>query len=99
MDARPARALPTEPTDEAEARAMLRRLSGETHTVFTGLALLHRASGESILSDRLLERTGLDTKREADLPEKVFPARRLGGQNQVGPKLHAGREPICERML
>ena len=29
------------PADEAEARTMLRRLSGATHTVFTGLALLH----------------------------------------------------------
>ena len=32
------------PTDEADARTMLHRLSGETHTVFTGLALLHPAS-------------------------------------------------------
>ncbi len=27
------------PADDAEARAMLRRLSGRTHTVFTGIAL------------------------------------------------------------
>jgi septum formation protein len=33
------------PGDPAEARAMLRRLSGRTHTVFTGLALRHQASG------------------------------------------------------
>ena len=32
------------PADEDEARAMLRRLSGATHRVFTGLALLHPAS-------------------------------------------------------
>src|SRR3954468_6305479 len=32
------------PRDAAEARAMLRRLSGRTHTVFTGLALRRRAS-------------------------------------------------------
>ncbi len=36
------------PTDEADARAMLRRLSGETHTVFTGLALLHPASDRRV---------------------------------------------------
>ncbi|MFQ5572213.1 MAG: Maf family protein, partial [Rhodothermales bacterium] len=32
------------PGDEADARAMLRRLSGDTHTVFTGLALVHPES-------------------------------------------------------
>ncbi|MDQ7041377.1 MAG: Maf family protein [Rhodothermus sp.] len=32
------------PADEAEARAMLRRLSGRTHTVYTGVALIHPAS-------------------------------------------------------
>ena len=36
------------PVDEAEAHSMLRRLSGETHTVFTGLALLHPASDRRI---------------------------------------------------
>jgi septum formation protein len=33
------------PSDEAEARAMLRRLSGRTHTVFTGMALRCALSG------------------------------------------------------
>lgn len=33
------------PQDGAEARAMLRRLSGRTHTVFTGLALRRRSDG------------------------------------------------------
>ena len=33
------------PADADEARAMLRRLGGATHRVFTGLALLHPASG------------------------------------------------------
>lgn len=33
------------PADLTEARAMLWRLSGRTHTVFTGLALRHKASG------------------------------------------------------
>ncbi len=33
------------PADRAEARAMLRQLSGRTHTVFTGLALRHHAKG------------------------------------------------------
>lgn len=33
------------PRDLADARAMLRRLSGRTHTVFTGVALRHHARG------------------------------------------------------
>lgn len=36
------------PADDAEARAMLRRLSGRTHTVFTGLALRRVADGVRI---------------------------------------------------
>ncbi|MCF3649537.1 Maf family protein [Synoicihabitans lomoniglobus] len=43
------------PADRVEARAMLRRLSGRTHTVFTGLALrhtaTHRAIDEGVASD------------------------------------------------
>ncbi len=37
------------PADEAEARAMLRRLSGRTHTVYTGIALMHPASQREIV--------------------------------------------------
>ena len=36
------------PRDDAEARAMLRRLSGRTHTVFTGLAVRRRRDGLAI---------------------------------------------------
>lgn len=36
------------PRDRADARAMLRRLSGRTHTVFTGLAVRRRADGLKI---------------------------------------------------
>lgn len=36
------------PNDAAEARATLRRLSGATHAVYTGLALLHDASGRRV---------------------------------------------------
>lgn len=36
------------PQDGAEARAMLRRLSGRTHTVFTGIALRQLAGGVRI---------------------------------------------------
>ncbi len=37
------------PADEAEARAMLRRLSGRTHTVYTGVALVHPASRREVV--------------------------------------------------
>ncbi len=33
------------PRDPDDARSMLRRLSGDTHTVYTGLALVHPCSG------------------------------------------------------
>ena len=36
------------PANGAEARAMLRRLSGRTHTVFTGIAVRGLAGGETI---------------------------------------------------
>jgi septum formation protein len=36
------------PADAAAARAMLRRLSGRTHTVFTGLAVRRKADGLKI---------------------------------------------------
>lgn len=36
------------PEDEAEAIATLRRLRGNRHTVYTGLALAHEASGRTV---------------------------------------------------
>jgi septum formation protein len=36
------------PANPDEARAMLRRLSGATHTVYTGIALLHPSSGRAV---------------------------------------------------
>ncbi len=39
------RSVLNKPRDATEARAMLRRLSGRTHTVFTGLAVRRRADG------------------------------------------------------
>ncbi len=36
------------PSDEQEARVMLRALSGRTHTVFTGIALLHSRSDRCV---------------------------------------------------
>lgn len=39
------RTVLNKPRDPADARAMLRLLSGKTHTVFTGLAVRRRATG------------------------------------------------------
>lgn len=36
------------PADDDEARATLRRLSGRTHVVYTGLALAHPATGRAV---------------------------------------------------
>jgi septum formation protein len=56
------------PADAAEARAMLRRLSGRTHTVFTGLALRQAARGlawdageESEVTFRILDEAAIET--------------------------------------
>lgn len=45
------------PSDPREAAAMLRRLSGATHTVFTGLALLHPASRRRVTTHETTEVT------------------------------------------
>lgn len=38
------------PADAAEAHAMLRRLAGRTHTVYTGIALVHPASARTVVA-------------------------------------------------
>jgi septum formation protein len=40
------------PTDEADAIAMLQRLSGRTHTVYTGIALVRQATGQAVVTSR-----------------------------------------------
>ena len=48
------------PADGAEARAMLRRLSGRQHTVMTGVAVVHRGRGTTqcdVVSTRVRFRT------------------------------------------
>lgn len=47
------------PRDLADARAMLRRLAGRTHTVFTGVALRHARDGVKIDADATSEVTFL----------------------------------------
>lgn len=51
------------PTDEADARRMLRILAGATHTVYTGVALLHTITGESV---RFVEKTRVTFRELSD---------------------------------
>lgn len=45
------------PASGDEAQAMLRRLSGRTHTVYTGIALQHAASGRAVTASEATEVT------------------------------------------
>ena len=64
------------PRDLAEARAMLRRLSGRTHTVFTGLALRRVQDGlrvdEGVASDVTFKPFD-DATIEAYLSRRAYP--------------------------
>lgn len=48
------------PADATEARVMLRRLSARTHTVYSGLALVHRASERTATAHEATEVTFAD---------------------------------------
>jgi len=78
------------PRDAAEARAMLRRLSGRTHTVFTGLAVRRARDGlrfdEGVASD-VTFKTLDDTAIEAYLA-RVHTLDKAGGYAiQESPEL------------
>ncbi len=83
------------PRDEAEARAMLQRLSGRTHTVYTGLALRHRATGYRVDSGAASEVTfhPLTDAVIADYLSKVHTLDKAGGYGiqEHGEMLVAGR--------
>ncbi|HLP25067.1 MAG TPA: nucleoside triphosphate pyrophosphatase [Acidobacteriota bacterium] len=69
------------PTDLADARAMLRRLSGRTHSVFTGLSLRRAADG--LRADEIVEsRVTFKPLEEAaitDYLERVHTLDKAGG--------------------
>jgi septum formation protein len=69
------------PADYAHARAMLRRLAGRTHTVFTGLALRQASSGlrwdEGVASEVTFR--PLDEAAIADYLSKVDTLDKAGG--------------------
>lgn len=75
------------PADDAEARAMLTRLSGETHQVLTGLSLLDTKSGRSAEGCETTDVTFRDlTPAEIDIfVHTVNPVDRAGAYTVDGP--------------
>jgi septum formation protein len=69
------------PASVAEARAMLRRLSGRTHTVFTGLAVRRKSDGlkidEGVASD--VSFNSLDDATIEDYLRRVHTLDKAGG--------------------
>ncbi len=91
------------PADLEEARSMLRRLSGRTHEVFTGLAITHIGTGQSVQGS---ERTGVTfralSEEEIDrFIEAVRPLDRAGAYTVDGPGslLVAGYEGCYQNVL
>jgi len=77
----------SKPADAEEARAMLRRLSGNTHQVVTGLAVIDTASGtaaEGSESTDVTFRT-LSSEEIARFVEVVNPIDRAGAYTVDGP--------------
>jgi septum formation protein len=77
----------SKPKDPAEAFSMLRRLSGNTHQVVTGIALLHLASGTRVEG---FETTAVTFRTLSDneilrFIEVVQPFDRAGGYTVDGP--------------
>jgi septum formation protein len=77
----------SKPGDLAEARAMIRRLSGNTHHVVTGLAIYDRASNRYVTGS---ETTGVRFRELSDeeiacFVETVRPLDRAGSYTVDGP--------------
>lgn len=78
------------PSSHTHARRMLRRLSGSTHTVYTGMALQHAESGRTVATGRATHVTFADlsdTEIRAYV-ETESPMDKAGGygiQDHTGP--------------
>lgn len=61
------------PTDEADAKRMLQKLSGRTHQVYTGVTLEYRAADGSVIERSFHEKTGVTfcPMTEAEIAEYV----------------------------
>jgi len=77
----------SKPADKAEARAMLRRLSGNTHQVVSGVAVLDTATGQGAVGS---ETTDVTFRKLSDgeidsFVEAVNPVDRAGAYTVDGP--------------
>ena len=59
------------PVDAADARRMLRRLAGRTHTVYTGVALLHTNRDDSLALDLVRSDVSMCALDDAEIAEYV----------------------------
>jgi septum formation protein len=77
----------SKPADKAEARAMLRRLSGNTHQVVSGVAVVDTAAGRGIVGSETTDVTFRTlTDGEIDrFVEAVNPVDRAGAYTVDGP--------------
>jgi len=77
----------SKPADKAEARAMLRRLSGNTHQVVSGVAVLDTATGRDAVGSETTDvtfRTLTDVEIDCFV-EAVNPVDRAGAYTVDGP--------------
>ena len=77
------------PTDQNDAERMLRMLSGNTHSVFTGVCLLNRAKGHvdvrcAETSVRFVELSDQEIKRYISTGEPLDKAGAYGIQGMAG---------------
>lgn len=78
------------PTSRAHAHRMLRRLSDSTHSVYTGMALHHRATDRAVVTGRATQVTFADLSDEeiGAYVETESPMDKAGGygiQDHTGP--------------
>ena len=75
------------PKDEADARAMLRRLSGRTHSVFTGVCVI---SGDQILSEAEESRVSFRPMSEKEIASYVSSGEPMDKAGAYGAQGLAG---------
>lgn len=67
------------PRDRADGIAMLRRLSGRTHAVLTGIALVHQDAGHTALSESRVTLASLSEEEIVRYWETGEPVDKAGG--------------------
>ena len=72
------------PADEGEARAMLRRLSGDWHTVYTGVAVLHNGRETSAFEESRVHFRPLDEEEIARYIRSGEPMDKAGAYGAQG---------------